>query len=188
MIYRLGYEFYRAGRQEAIQNNIVGLASAIRSGIENTADLKFILGKSQEDFIKRASKYVQSHKVYDTNLIKLASDVNMTVEKRAMHSINPWTTSSIQDRVSGENAAILATYDWMSHFSHPNPGILNYYWEYELKDFHCKLFSIHNSAAFLTLVQRLAHLVSLDKTKILATKVYFRKITDGLELLAFVER
>jgi hypothetical protein len=186
MIFRLGLEFYRSGKSEAEQDNIVGLASAIRSGIENTANLKFILGKSEKDFVKRAGRYVASYKTYDDGLIKLAADVKLTVENRAMQEINPWTTSSITDRVSGENKAILATYDWMSHFAHPNPGILNYYWKFEVKEFHCKMFSAHNSAAFLTLIQRLAPLVDLDKSKILATKVYFRKISDAFELLAFV--
>jgi hypothetical protein len=186
MIFRLGFEFYRSGKYEAEQDNIVGLASAIRSGIENTANLKFILGNNEADFTKRAKKYVASYKTYNDGLVKLAADVKLTVEDRAMKEINPWTTSSVTDRVRGENKAILATYDWMSHFAHPNPGILNYYWEFEVKEFHCKMFLAHNSAAFLTLIQRLSPLINLNKPKVLVTKVYFRKISDAFELLAFV--
>jgi len=187
MIFRLGYEFFKAGKTEAEQRNIVGLASAIRSGIENTANLKFILGKSEKDFIKRATAYVNSYDAYDEGIIKLAADVKLTVKNRDLKEINPWTSSSITDRVQGENEAILSTYDWMSHFAHPNPGILNYFWKYEVLDFHCEMFSAHSSAALLTLIQRLAGLIKIDNLKVQATKVHFRKISDAFELLAFVE-
>lgn len=186
MIFRLGYEFFKAGRTEAEQRNIVGQASAIRSGIENTANLKFILGRSEKDFIRRATSYVNSYRAYDEGIVKLAAEVKLAVKNRDLKEINPWTSSSITDRVRGENEAVLSIYDWMSHFAHPNPGILNYFWKYEVLDFHCEMFSAHNSAAFLTLIQRLASIIEIDSSNVLATKVYFRKISDAFELLSFI--
>lgn len=107
-------------------------ASLARIIMEVLADMYHIhTGKSKQK--ERAKLYVDSVNVYFDRMIESARDLLDGKEIQLQH-INPWTSSNIDSRVTALGANSKNVYDFLSTFTHANPGYYAYLSEKKLLD------------------------------------------------------
>ncbi len=125
--FELGRDYFKGARLVLEDGELLTGTSAVRSGLENAADLFFIyIDKTKS--AKRAKAYVDSIKTYRDEMIKakLDLDAGNKVGSYSMKQVNAWTTSTITTRINAAGIAISTTYDMLSYFSHPNPAAITF--------------------------------------------------------------
>jgi hypothetical protein len=91
-----------------------------RSLMEVHADMNHIHRDANKQ-VKRARSYVKSVDDYAKGMIQAAKDYGNS-EDFSIRNINPWTTSSIEDRIKALGPEHLMLYDYFSVYTHANPG------------------------------------------------------------------
>lgn len=125
--FELGRDYYKGAKLALDDGELLTGTSAVRSGLENAADLFFIyIDKAKSG--KRAKAYVDSIQTYRDEMIKakLDLDAGNKVGSYSLKQVNTWTSSTIATRISAAGPAIATTYDMLSHFSHPNPAAITF--------------------------------------------------------------
>jgi len=125
--FELGRDYFKGARLTLDDGELLTGTSAVRSGLENAADLFFIyIDKTKS--ASRAKAYVDSIETYRAEMTKAKEDLaaGNKVGNYSMKQVNSWTTSTIATRISAAGAAINSAYDLLSYFSHPNPAAITY--------------------------------------------------------------
>lgn len=92
----------------------------IRTLIEIGADMNHI-HRDKKFQTKRAKSYIKSVDQYTKAMVQAAK--NMSSGKEVVtQNINPWTTSSVRDRIEQFGEEQLLLYDYFSVFTHANPA------------------------------------------------------------------
>lgn len=125
--FEIGRDYYKGARLALDDERLLTGTSAVRSGMENVADLFHIYIDTSKS-AERAKAYVDSVSTYHQNIIKAKLDLVMggKVGDFSLKQVNDWTTSKIAHRIKAAGVAISTTYDMMSYFSHPNPAAITY--------------------------------------------------------------
>lgn len=150
--FELGRDYYKGAKLALEDGELLTGTSAVRSNLENTADLFFIyIDMSQS--ARRAKAYVDSIKTFRDAMVEARLDLALgnKVGDYSLKQVNGWTRSTIATRITAAGVAISTVYDMLSYFSHPNPAAITYLGNPELLKGQINLVQQANCVGAMTL-------------------------------------
>lgn len=119
IVFRLSVEYFFCTRNLLDNKQTLTSGAIIRLGIENLADLNYLLSnpdKYVEDYLKSTKKY------HDVMVKSFSLAFKSSDGRRGLKQAARWTNASIDDRIKFSGDAFVNLYDMLSYFSHPTPG------------------------------------------------------------------
>lgn len=130
--YLMASEFYISALSDTQDGLQYSAAASARTLMEVCADMNHIYHDEAKS-TERAKKYVDSIAVFRKEAIRVGEAVYSGQMTRLKH-LNPWTSSTIESRISKFGDASLGIYDYLSYSAHANPAVISFYQIPPLRD------------------------------------------------------
>lgn len=121
----MGGEYYTAALRDAKDGMLFSASGSARTFMEIVADMYHIHHDPKKQDA-RAKKYVDSLDSFREEILKAADAVEKGTMVR-IKQINPWTSTTIEDRMRAFGDAALGMYDYLSYPAHGNPAMVTFY-------------------------------------------------------------
>ena len=133
--FMLAFDYFDSTLYLIEKSRVLSAGALLRSSLENMADIFFILTSKASKVDERAKSYVESINIFRSAMVSAHNKAGEAEKVRLLKNVNQWSTSNITDRLRdiGGNS-LLTTYDMLSYFSHPNPGLIEYIVNEELRN------------------------------------------------------
>ncbi len=133
LAYRMGLEYYLTAIALTKIDKVsltLSAASLVRALMEVGADIHHIV-VDPEKVDDRAQSYKDSVDTYVDSMKRMATKM-LANEEYSLKYPNPWTSSTIQDRIAARGPGTVQIYDYFSAFTHANPAYYVYLVEKQL--------------------------------------------------------
>ena len=163
--FSLGVDYYQSARKLLADGNILGGGNVLRTSLENTADIFFIVCEPSK-IGRRSKAYVESIEAYRDAMRQLGVEMLDKKGERPMQTINSWTTASIYDRLQATGDSIVFVYDMFSYLSHPNPASMMFLTNEKFKNQMINVFQQANEFNILNTIAVTLNHSDIDTVKV----------------------
>lgn len=127
LAYRMGLEYYLTATVLTKVGKVsltLSAASLVRALMEVGADIHHIIADPNK-MEQWAQSYKESVDTYVDSMKQMATKM-LADEEYSLKYPNPWTSSTIQDRIAARGSGTVQIYDYFSMFTHANPAYYVY--------------------------------------------------------------